>query len=79
MLKECDNLIGQARGVVDGEIVTVDDEKFGHHNKRTALILLLECVRQGNNGKQSNGERYQVLLTIRECVLRVLDYGIQVF
>ncbi len=38
---------------------------------------MLECVRQGNPGKQSNGERNQVLFTISECVLRAREGALQ--
>ena len=70
MLDEGDHLVSPTSVVVEDQVIAVRDKKFGHCNKSSSFIPLLECVRHSHPGKQSHRERNNVLFAVSECVSR---------
>jgi hypothetical protein len=77
MLDQRNHLVGPTRGVVNGEVVAVNRQKFSHRNKSCSFVTLLERMCLGHAGEQSHRERDNVLLTLGERVLRPCQSAIQ--
>ena len=55
---------------MEDQVIAVRHQKFGHCNKGSSFIALLERMRHSEPGKQSHRKRNHVLFVISKCVSR---------